>query len=678
MTTAVGNRLISVTVTGAPEALLTCTDLATGESVGLAAPALHIDGRTVTAALDVTDQERREVGAGIVEYRFGGRLREVPTVGADVVVRLAEDSRVVRFRYRLRGDGHRLTKPDGRDALTYLRLPLAGCTDLTEVRFSEFDALTHSYLPTETPVPERDLPAEPTLVGPLVTARRGGLSLLVGYEHGAQAPDTFLRYAVSETELSLSAVKGNYLDGQELPYTTVWCHLALVPGGPAALAAEYRGFLLRGQSDHRATRRPYLSYNTWALQERAKWWDRGRYLDPMTEKRILAEIDAAHRLGIDIFVIDTGWYARTGDWQVNTERFGEALAAVRERLDEYGMRLGLWFGPADAAVSSAAYRAHERDRMSWQGKHRPPAPVWETAESNRMCLVSPYGDRFADELVRLAAETGVSYFKWDALDQYGCDDPHHWHGDGSHSPAERADSYAFQMPLALTRIAERVCRAVPEAVVDFDITEQQRAFGLAFLAAGRYFLVNNGPYYSSYDVPPQDGRNPNLFFFPGAARATLCRTTVAHDRWIPATLLLTHYLPDDPAPSQRVNVASLILGHNGIWGDLAGVSEQGMSWMADVLRRYRYVRDDMAAAAPVRRGPVGGSPEIHEKIDPATGRGAVVVFSPAAGEYRYVTAARPATGVWHTGEVSASWTDDHRADLRLVFDRPGAAIVFFS
>ena len=36
---------------------------------------------------------------------------------------------------------------------------------------------------------------------------------------------------------------------------------------------------------------------------------------------MLAEIDVAQRMGIEVFVIDTGWYARTGDWQVSLERF---------------------------------------------------------------------------------------------------------------------------------------------------------------------------------------------------------------------------------------------------------------------------------------------------------------------------------------------------------------------
>ena len=56
------------------------------------------------------------------------------------------------------------------------------------------------------------------------------------------------------------------------------------------------------------SRKPYIFYNTWAYQERNKWWNGKTYLDSMNQDRMLAEIDVAHRMGIDVFVLDTGWY----------------------------------------------------------------------------------------------------------------------------------------------------------------------------------------------------------------------------------------------------------------------------------------------------------------------------------------------------------------------------------
>src|SRR3954454_24351038 len=85
------------------------------------------------------------------------------------------------------------------------------------------------------------------------------------------------------------------------------------------------------------------------------------------------------------------------------------------------------------------------------------------------------------------------------------------------------------------------------------------------------------------------------FFYPGPARTWICRSPLTYDRWLPSILLLTHYFPDDPASSQMVNVASLILGQNGIWGDLPKVSEAGIAGIAEIIRRYKEVRDDITA-----------------------------------------------------------------------------------
>jgi alpha-galactosidase len=202
------------------------------------------------------------------------------------------------------------------------------------------------------------------------------------------------------------------------------------------------------------------------------------------------------------------------------------------------------------------------------------------------------------------------------------------------------------LPLALTRIAARVGDAVPGAICDFDMTEGGRCFGLAYLTAGKYFLINNGPYYQNYDVPlPQDG-NWNLFFYPGPARDWICRGPLVFDQWIPSVLFLTHYLPDDPADNQMLSLGSLVLGQNGIWGDLPAVSAEGVARIGNILGKYKQVRDDITCAFPVRRGAVSGSPEVHEKIV-TNGRGGVVLFS-SPGEFRYITTNHADRHVWHS------------------------------
>ena len=85
----------------------------------------------------------------------------------------------------------------------------------------------------------------------------------------------------------------------------------------------------------------------------------------------------------------------------------------------------------------------------------------------------------------------------------------------------------------------------------------------------------------------------------------------------------------------------------------------------------------MAAASPVRTGPVGGSGEVHEKIEHETGRGAIVLFSTAAGRQRYVSEHPVVEPFWATPGTTVTLDASGHAIVDAAFAKPGAAIVFF-
>lgn len=648
-------------------------------------PALEIGGSVLRDSLSEIRKAAapRLLASGVTEYRFEGVLTQHRSMRATLVFRLAPDNPVVRFRYEISSQSRKvLSRSTGRDRLEYFGVSTAGFPILREVRFSEFQEATHSFTLSERPVADKDFEDAQSLMGPLVAASNGRESLLIAYEHGSQVPDAFLEFRLTEPRrISLAAVKGNYVDGQALtgqaPWRSVWMHAGAVAGDMDALAGAYRQFILRYQSESKESRKPYIFYNTWNYQERNKWWYGKPYLESMNERRILEEIDIAHTMGVDVFVLDTGWYEKTGDWPVSSKRFPNGLAPVQQRLKSYGMKLGLWFNPTAAAVSSRMLKDNDAYVMSRNGHRGTPGEIWETEASHSMCLVSRYSDAFAAKLIQVAKETGARYFKWDAIGQYGCDSPDHDHGGAVNTAAERADSYAFKLPLYMAKIVEKVSAEVPDAIIDFDITEGGRAVGLSFLSAGKYFLINNGPYKFNYDLPmDKEKENWNLFFYPGPARTWICRTPLTYDKWLPSVLFLTHYLPDDPIASQQVNLASLVLGQNGIWGDLLRVSPEGVKFFGEALRHYKQVRDDITASSPIRSGGVGGTPEVHEKIS-WSGRGAVVLFSSASGDVSYVTTARVSKEYWQTGNAHVEFDAHGRARLKVHFDRPGAVVLFF-
>jgi alpha-galactosidase len=646
-------------------------------------PTLSVDGKQISAGVS----HFTPVGTptllenGTTEYLFAGTLAQDSHLRLRVQFQVNDRTPVIRFRYILDADQPRTLS--GANSLVYLQTSLKQLPQAEEVTLSNFAQLTHSYTLYEQPIEDRYFEDSGVFMGPILAASDHHHSFLLAYEHGSQVPDAFLHYQLSpDRSVRLTAVKGNYVPGQRVdhdhPFQTIWMETAATEGGIDQLASTYRQFVLKYMTQNTATRKPYIFYNTWNFQERNKWWNGRPYLESMNEDRILKEIDVAHRMGVDVFVLDTGWYEKTGDWTVSSKRFPDGLRTVKQKLDDYGMKLGLWFGPTTAAASSRVVREHPEWRRSWNGQVGEPQEVWETEKSYKMCMVSGYADTFAAELIRLAKEVGVTYFKWDAIAQYGCNDPHHNHGDESNTPQERSGSYGFQLVQYMSKVADKVAAAVPGAIVDFDVTEGGRAMGLAFLSSGKYFLINNGPYYQNYDLPIDLERaNSNLFFHQGPARTWIARSPLTFDKWIPSTLFLTHYFPDDPQQWQEVDVASLILGQNGIWGDLLHISDSGVAFIGSTLTRYKQVRDDITESDPVVSGVVSASPEIHEKISVATGRGAVVIFATERGTYQYITSHRVAGEHWVSGGVTVTQDTAGRAKIEATFEKAGAKILFF-
>jgi len=658
----------------------------TGKTLDFTSPSFEIDEQKLDGNLICIKQivKPQVLAIGVTEYVVQGAFQQMTDLFLRITFRIPDNNPVVRFRYELIGSGnHKLTKRTGTDNLRYLSFLCPGFTKIKEVKLSEFNEMVHSFSLSEREMDTRNFNDKTAFMGPIVVGSNARSSFLVAYEHGSQAPDLFLKYTLlPEKSIALNAVKGNYASGSPITnknsYQSVWLEAAVIKGDEDELAANYRQFILRNMSPNSESRKPFIFYNTWNFQERNKHWYNKPYLADMTTERMLQEIEVAHKVGIDVFVIDAGWFEKTGDWQPSKTRFPDELKTIKTKLDGYGMKLGLWFNPTVAAKSSSILAKNKDGLKTYNGKVGDPFPIWETEESYGMCLVSRYRDAFADELIRLAKELGVRYFKWDAIDQYGCNDPNHFHGTAANSLLERSDCYAFEIGRSMNYVVDKLCSVYPDAIVDFDITEGGRSVGLGFLASGKYFLINNGPYYQNYDVPINPEKdNVNLFFYPGAARSWICRTPLTFDKWIPSVLFLTHYLPDDPYENQSISVGSLILGQNGIWGDLLKISPEGVGFFHETLRYYKQVRDDITKSTIHRDGSVGGSPEVYEKINKENGNGAMVIFSSHKGSYEYVSKSKPNQKYWSTKGVDLTFDKEGYAVIKVSFDKAEAKIIFF-
>ena len=620
------------------------------ESLSLSVPRFQVDGKSRNDFRFVSAGNATPIKQGVDEYRITYETETSPQLTLKLVLRVSQATPVIRFRYELHAaEAVCLTNVDNRNAVEYFAVTAPGSeAEVSEIQFSNFDPGVHSFVPHKQTYPDYQLRAGLRFAGPIALIGRKPGSLLAAFEHGSEHPETFLGFGCELEDnaltLTVSAVKGNYYHGQEVsmdkPFTSVWFELCTAGTSVEDLLKEYRRFVLDYMAESEESRLPYVYYNSWNYQERQKYFENKPYLSEMNTERMCQEIDVAHQIGVDVFVIDTGWYTKTGDWWVNQERFPENMQAVRERLQQYGMKLGLWFNPIVAAKSSEIVKAHPEYIMEQSGKQRYHDQIWETEGSYGMCLASNYADWFIEKLCKLHEELGVSYFKWDGIGQYGCDSADHNHGTEDNSPEERAQCYAYEMGRQMIRIASEVSRRCPGVIVDFDITEGGRFVGLGFLAAGKYFLINNGPYFHNFDIPDWVNITPdtiNVFFYPGAARPRVCRQGILFDSFVPSILFLTHFLPDKPRLSQENSTATMLLGGNGIWGDLVTMDKEDVQFFQEQITRYKSVAKAVVRSYPITNGFIGSSPEIYEKLDPETGKGLMAMFAVKKSSITYLT-----------------------------------------
>ena len=73
----------------------------------------------------------------------------------------------------------------------------------------------------------------------------------------------------------------------------------------------------------------------------------------------------ARELGIDMVVLDDGWFGRReddnsslGDWYFNEGKMGMSLECLSQRLHDLGVKFGIWVEPEMVSEDSDLYRAH--------------------------------------------------------------------------------------------------------------------------------------------------------------------------------------------------------------------------------------------------------------------------------------------------------------------------------
>ena len=133
-------------------------------------------------------------------------------------------------------------------------------------------------------------------------------------------------------------------------------------------------------------------------------------------KKLLTLAKQAKELGIELFVLDDGWFGKRnddhqslGDYHVNKRKLRGGLSLLSDKIHELGMQFGLWFEPEMVNPKSELFKKN---------------PDWSVSIENReptlgrnqlvLDLCKPMVRAYIiDEISKILDSTKIDYIKWD-------------------------------------------------------------------------------------------------------------------------------------------------------------------------------------------------------------------------------------------------------------------------
>ena len=164
----------------------------------------------------------------------------------------------------------------------------------------------------------------------------------------------------------------------------------------------YRTRLCRGA--FRDTKRPVL-INNWE----ATYYD-------FDEEKIVNIAKKAKECGVELMVVDDGWFGNRdtdrralGDWIPNQRRFPNGIGSLAEKLNNMGMKLGLWFEPEMISTDSDLYRAHPDWCLHVEGANRSESRFQLVLDLSRKDVC----DYIIEAVSNVLNSANIEYVKWD-------------------------------------------------------------------------------------------------------------------------------------------------------------------------------------------------------------------------------------------------------------------------
>lgn len=164
----------------------------------------------------------------------------------------------------------------------------------------------------------------------------------------------------------------------------------------------YRNRLARGK--WRNERRPVL-INSWEAT----------YFN-FDEEKIVNTAKASYELGIELFVLDDGWFGKRdddttslGDWYPDKRKLPDGIKGVAEKINSFGMKFGLWFEPEMISKESELYKSHPDWVIKTKGRRQCHGRNQYVLDFSNKEVV----DYIYEVMSKMLRDAPISYVKWD-------------------------------------------------------------------------------------------------------------------------------------------------------------------------------------------------------------------------------------------------------------------------
>ncbi|PKR84471.1 alpha-galactosidase [Heyndrickxia camelliae] len=180
------------------------------------------------------------------------------------------------------------------------------------------------------------------------------------------------------------------------------------------------------------------------------------------ERKILDIAKVAKELGIELFVLDDGWFGKRnndktslGDWVVNKEKLPNGISGLAKKINKLGINFGLWFEPEMVSKESNLYHQHPDWLIHVPNRRLSHGRNQFVLDFSRTEVV----DHLYGVMSKILRESSISYVKWDMnrnMTEIG----------SAVLPAERSREVAHRYILGVYDLYERLINEFPNVLFE--------------------------------------------------------------------------------------------------------------------------------------------------------------------------------------------------------------------